>query len=118
MSQAALARACGLSQGAIANYENKNRQSAKEIFRLAEVLAVNPIWLGMGTGPMEAAESPIETHLTYRVTDHSPPPRQSLWPFTSVPPELYWSLRLEERQLIENTVASLIQSLRNKSGGS
>ncbi len=53
LSQAALASACGVSQSAIANYENGSRKIAKNIFLLAEILNVNPIWLSQGTGPME-----------------------------------------------------------------
>src|SRR3546814_8331452 len=38
LSQKALARATGLSQSAIASYENGTRKSAKGIFKLAEAL--------------------------------------------------------------------------------
>ncbi len=115
MSQAALAAACGLSQGAIANYENKNRRTAKEIFRIAETLGVNPVWLAMGTGPMEAAPSSPGSQATYQVSDHGSSQGRGLWPFSSVSSEQYWSLPPGERSLIENTVASLIQSLQDKS---
>src|SRR5690606_37191758 len=56
LTQAELARACGLSQGAIGNYEADSRRSAKEIFRIAEALDVSAAWLAMGTGPMEVQE--------------------------------------------------------------
>src|SRR3546814_1186413 len=53
LTQAALARACGLSQGAIANYEEKSRRTAKEIFKLADALRVSHVWLSRGFGLME-----------------------------------------------------------------
>ena len=115
MSQAALARACGLSQSAIANYENGSRKSAKDIFKLAEALDVNPIWLALGSGPLEAL--PRETSTKHRVTDAVPAHRLARWPFSDTPPEVYWSLPDDERAVVESTLSSLIKSLRKKQPG-
>ncbi|WP_369791830.1 helix-turn-helix domain-containing protein [Pusillimonas sp. T7-7] len=112
LSQAKLAAACGLSQSAIANYENNIRKTPKHIFPLADALNVNPVWLGTGTGPMEPL--PMSAESAYEVSDRSLPPRHGLWPFSTVSSEQYWSLPPGERNLIENTVASLIQSLQGK----
>lgn len=115
LSQAALARACGLSQGAIANYESKRREHAKDIFRLAEALSVNATWLARGTGPMEAL--PVveqSTQTTYRLAEHSSPSHESRWPFTRVTSVQYWSLPADERDVVEDTVVSLIHSLQAK----
>jgi len=112
MSQAALARACGLSQSAIANYENGSRKSAKDVFRLAEALNVNPMWLALGEGPVEAlssVKSPV-----YRLTDAAPAHRLAPWPFADTPPEVYWSLSDGERAVVETTLSSLIESLKKK----
>jgi transcriptional regulator with XRE-family HTH domain len=118
LSQVQLAKACGLSQGAIANYESKTRQSAKGIFQLAQALQVSAAWLSMGTGPMEIPDAPMGSQATYPVLEtpvrHST--RQS-WPFTNVSADEYWSLSVEERSIIENTLASLIRSLRHKPAG-
>lgn len=115
LSQAALAKACGLSQGAIANYESKTRQSAKGIFQLAQALQVSPAWLSMGTGPMEVADAPAESQATYAVSDKMlPRNHHQVWPFTSATADDFWSLSREERAIIDTTIGSLIRSLRNK----
>src|SRR3546814_5090770 len=85
---------------------------ALPIFPLADALDVNPVWLGTGTGPMEPL--PMSAESAYEVSDRSLPPRHGLWPFSTVSSEQYWSLPPGERNLIENTVASLIQSLQGK----
>lgn len=110
MSQAALARACGLSQSAIANYENGSRKSAKDIFKLADVLDVNPIWLAQGSGPMDAL--PKETQGSYALKEAAPAHRLAPWPFTDTSPETYWALPEEARAVVENTLSSLIKSLK------
>jgi transcriptional regulator with XRE-family HTH domain len=118
LSQAALAKACGLSQGAIANYESKTRQSAKGIFQLAQALQVSPAWLGMGTGPMEVTETPQASQATYALSDKTKGHRQQdVWPFTSATADDFWSLSKEERAVIDKTLGTLIRSLRNKRAG-
>lgn len=120
LSQAALAKACGLSQSAIGNYENRTRKNAKGIFRIAEVLGVNPGWLVMGTGPMLAlpASSPSQAH--YQISDSpanqpaTPLQQLAVWPFELLPPEEFWSLSQQDRKLIEQAVISLTRSLRQK----
>jgi transcriptional regulator with XRE-family HTH domain len=114
MSQSALAQACGLSQGAIANYENKTRQTAKGIFQLAEALQVSPIWLAQGIGPMESGGAVDSTHSTYRLQDPADAGQQGLWPFRSIPPDVYWSLPVKERDIVETTLTSLIRSFQEK----
>lgn len=114
LSQAALAHACGLSQSAIANYENGNRKMAKDIFRLAEALSVNPTWLALGAGPMELMPA-----IKYPITSpHSVNEFGSLrpiapWPYSSTSPDEYWALSDDSRAIIEHTLASLITSLRD-----
>jgi transcriptional regulator with XRE-family HTH domain len=115
MSQSALAQACGLSQGAIANYENKTRQTAKGIFQLAEALQVNPIWLAQGIGPMELTGNADATRSTYRLSDPVAAGQQGLWPFRSISPDVYWSLHVNERDIVEATLTSLIKSFQEKS---
>jgi transcriptional regulator with XRE-family HTH domain len=115
MSQSALARACGLSQSAIANYENGSRKSAKDIFKLSEALDVNPVWLALGTGPIEAL--PHAASAVHRVTDAVPAHGLAPWPFSDTPPEVYWSLTDDERAVVETTLCSLIKSLGKKPQG-
>jgi transcriptional regulator with XRE-family HTH domain len=112
-TQASLAKACGLSQGAIANYETKNRQTAKGIFKLADVLGVSPLWLSQGVGPMEPApmSAALPPLANPTLAETGAGLRAGAWPFPGIPPDRFWSLPEHERKLIENTVASLIDSL-------
>lgn len=114
LSQSALADACGLSQGAIANYESKSRRSTKAIFRLAAALEVEPLWLAQGTGDMEISGTTNSPQSTFLVAESGPANNRSLWPFPKIAPASYWSLSPGQRGIIEETVASLIRSLQEK----
>lgn len=103
LSQSALARASGVSQSAIASYELGTRKSTQKIFRLATALQVDPVWLGMGTGPMEtdrAATAPALRDAT------------NAWPFPGIPPKTYWALSTTERQAIEVAVSAMIRAFK------
>lgn len=108
LTQAELARACGLSQGAIGNYEADSRRSAKEVFRIAEVLGVEAAWLAMGTGPMERPATP-------RVSDSAVPPA-SAWPFPGIDPARVWALSREQRQMLAKALAGMMAALEDRAG--
>ncbi|MDN5842368.1 MAG: helix-turn-helix transcriptional regulator [Alcaligenaceae bacterium] len=108
LSQKALARASGLSQSAIASYENGTRKSAKGIFRLAQVLQVDPAWLSMGLGKMELTPHQADPNIQY-VSDAD----TVFWPFQAISPRDYQSLSLSDRQIIEAAVNAMVQSMRN-----
>jgi len=111
LTQSELARSCGLSQGAISNYESASRKTAKEVFRLADILQVSAAWLATGAGPMEQ-EIPS---CAYKISEPSSAPGQSYsWPFPRIPPDELFALSPGDRALIEDTVLSLMQSFRNK----
>jgi len=112
-TQAELAQACGISQGAIANYESNARLFPKSIFRLASALKVSAHWLAEGVGPMEY-EAPSLAGSRLGVADGIPQAPVSDWPFRDISPEIFWSLSDADRSLIENTLASLIASLLQK----
>jgi len=106
LTQAEVAAACGLSQGAIANYESGSRAAPKDIFGLADALRVSAFWLLHGKGDMEpVAAGPI------RVAEPEPARAARTWPFERVTPQTYWDLSAHDRQLVENTVLTLIASL-------
>jgi len=114
LTQAKLAKASGLSQGAIANYEGKSRHSAKGIFKLAEVLQVSAQWLSEGAGPME-----LPIRLSTEVSEYQSGnavivDRMPVWPFKSVSPQAYWRLSSQDRAIIEKTVATLVEGFLNK----
>ncbi|TEA79124.1 helix-turn-helix domain-containing protein [Allopusillimonas ginsengisoli] len=115
LSQSELARSCGLSQGAISNYESASRKTAKDVFRLAEALKVNAAWLGTGRGSMEPLPAAPDTGFSYRLSDPGlPPASQGLWPFPSISSADFWALSPKERLVIEETVLSLLQSFGKK----
>lgn len=95
LSQAALARKCGLSQSAISSYENGVRKDPSKILILAEVLEVNAYWLRAGQGPM----LPVPTL------------GESTWPFPSISPRLFWSLSVRDREAAERALAAFIDGL-------
>lgn len=111
MTQAELARACGISQGAIANYEAQTRSTPRAIFTLANVLKVNAQWLYDGSGPIEPQPAPI-SQTVYQLKEHGRQTTVGLWPFESLSPNQWWQLSKKEQQLIEAVVASLIKNLR------
>ncbi|HLU19817.1 MAG TPA: helix-turn-helix transcriptional regulator [Pusillimonas sp.] len=113
LTQAQLARASGISQSAIANYEGNARLFPKSIFRLAAALRVSAHWLAEGVGPMEY-DAPALAISRLGVADGTPRPAVSDWPFRDISPEIFWSLSDADRTLVENTIASLIASLLNK----
>lgn len=113
LSQAALAAKCGLSQSAIANYETKNRQSAKDFFGLANALDVNALWLAHGIGPMEAVSLPAPIP-AYMLAESSPVQKLAPWPLPDISPDMYWTLPENERKFIQSTMTNLIMSLHQK----
>ena len=105
LTQKELARACGLSQGAIGNYETDSRRSPKDVFRIAEALAVEPAWLAMGTGPMELQAAG-------KVADHPYP--ETVWPFPEIEPARVWALTPQQRELLAKTLSVMITALENE----
>jgi len=110
LSQKALAKACGLSQSAISNYESEARKQAKNVFPLAEALQVSADWLANGIGPMETPHTPV--HIVSQPGAHA---TEAHWPFPRITPSDYWLLSAQDRRLVEDTVCSLILSLRERS---
>ncbi len=107
LTQKELARACGLSQGAIGNYETDSRRNPKNVFRIAEALKVEPAWLAMGTGPMEIADSP-------RVSETLSSPANSLWPLPGVEPVRIWALSAQKREQLAQAVSHMLAMLENE----
>jgi len=106
LSQRQLAKLCRLSQSAISNYENGTRQVGLEIFTLARVLKVSPMWLAEGRGPRMTTPGPnqAEPNQSYLPT---------LWPFQTIAPEELQTLRPNEKAIVEQTLTSLIKALKD-----
>ncbi|NLC36241.1 MAG: helix-turn-helix transcriptional regulator [Alcaligenaceae bacterium] len=106
LTQKELARLCGLSQGAIGNYETDSRRSPKDVFRIAEALNVEAAWLAMGTGSMEPAT-------LRRIADT--PSSGASWPFPGIDPERIWALSAQQREILESTLAGMLSVLEKRS---
>jgi transcriptional regulator with XRE-family HTH domain len=105
LTQAELARACGLSQGAIGNYESDSRRNAKDVFRIAEALEVEPAWLAMGTGPMERATAPHVADSTRHTMTH--------WPFPGIEPSRIWALSADQRQMLAAALVGMVSAMED-----
>lgn len=114
LSQAELARASGLSQGAISSYETGSRKSTTGIVDLAKALKVNPVWLLTGEGPVEPVAFRDSSYtLPAQLKDVTQPDVAATWPFKSIPPADYWTLPESSRRVIEETVAAMIRTMRD-----
>jgi len=113
LTQAELARASGISQSAVANYESSSRLFPRAIFKLATALKVSAHWLAEGAGPMEHI-APALAGTRYGLADGNSEPPLFDWPFKDISPEIYWSMDQSDRDLVENTMAGLIASLIQK----
>lgn len=111
LTQAQLARACGLSQGAIGNYESDRRRNAKDVFRIAEVLKVSAAWLAMGTEPMEMSAA-------HTLAEHTPlAAGMTAWPFPDVEPDRIWALPAKQRMTLNNILATALAGLEEDGAG-
>lgn len=106
LTQKELAAACGLSQGAIGNYESNSRLNAKDIFRIAEVLNVEPAWLAMGTGPMDVFPR-------LKVADPATA-GNSAWPLPGVDPERIWALPKGKRHKLAEALMVMLTALEDE----
>lgn len=114
LTQAELAKAARVSQGAIGNYERGLRRSAQSIFKIAEALGVNARWLDQGTGPMEPDPTAPAVLTSYPLADGGPQPHLSVWPFQDISPDEYWTLPRRDRTTVERTVVALVASLKKQ----
>ena len=103
LKQPQLAKAAGLSQSAISNYETQRRTSSRGILKLAAALKVNPVWLAEGIGPMELStpNSVLEGETAERQN------KESQWPFVNVLPGLYFGLSREQQLMIEDMILAM-----------
>lgn len=113
LSQAELARASGLSQGAISSYETGTRRTTTGLIQLAQALNVDPAWLINGTGTMEFDAKALASHTSpARLDEVQPQPITAAWPFTTVEAGEYWALSEAQRHIVEQTVAAMIIAMR------
>lgn len=115
LSQTELARASGLSQGAISSYETGTRRTTTGLIQLAQALRVNPAWLITGAGSMELEPATDTTPPSFGLQDvRSPHPVSATWPFPGIKPGDFWVLPEPQRHAIEQTVAALITAMHQQ----
>jgi len=116
LSQAALARASGLSQGAISSYETGTRKTTTGIIELAHALDVSPVWLLTGEGPMQshADVASASDKSESRLRDVQAQPASAAWPFRHINPADYWALPENRRRIVEQTIAALISAMHDE----
>lgn len=111
ISQEELAKACGIAQSTVGNYETlaRKKPSGPVLIRMARTLGVTAEWL------MEGDPAPriylYEHPTSSQLRDEAVAGEKPYWPFSRIAPHDYWSLSQRERDLVENAVASLIKSL-------
>lgn len=117
LTQQDLARASGLSQSAVASYENGQRQSSRSVRKLAAALQVNLDWLETGKGSMESladySASPAggAYYLMEPGSGEAPPRALPPWPFTTIARAQYEALAARDKRLLEQMLRSFCRSL-------
>ncbi len=109
LSQAGLARLCGLSQSAISNYESGARRDAREILDLAKALNVSAQWLKSGLGPMEIS---VGGALVMHEPDGGPP--IVTWPFSRFSVDEIVALSGKDREHLDQTIRHLLNGMKSK----
>lgn len=108
-TQQALARASGLSQSAIASYENGDRESSRSLRKLAEALDVSAEWLETGKGAMERP-SPYDSPARGAERGHSlREPPHAPWPF-SVDPRRVAALGSDQLQVLDRLIDAYLDA--------
>ncbi|WP_082579069.1 helix-turn-helix transcriptional regulator [Achromobacter sp. Root565] len=99
VSQADLARACGIAAASVHGWLTGRTKALKgsSLIKAAAYLNVREIWLAEGKGPMERDE------------DASPIPLPNSWPFWGISPERYEALPPYQKGLIEGRVQAMIE---------
>lgn len=115
LSQGELAKACGVAQGTIGNYEAQVRKDPQAVvlLRMARVLDVSADWLMEGIPPRH----PAYASTTPRLGEDAVAGASPHWPFSRVAPHDYWSLSHRERDLVESAVVSLMDTLNKQRKG-
>ena len=108
LTQKELARACGLSQSAIASYENDHRHTSRSLRKLAAILRIEMEWLETGKGPMEPPAHPAtlrEPHAQLKTAKSS-----NDWPFRQLTRAQYEALSPQQKIMLEDILGALVRS--------
>nr|WP_144632805.1 helix-turn-helix transcriptional regulator [Bordetella genomosp. 13] len=108
-TQQALARASGLSQSAIASYENGNRRSSRSARKLASALKIEAEWLETGKGPMERPPSVYENVGREAARPSLREPQPVAWPF-SVDPRRFSALNADQLHFLDQWLEAYLDA--------
>lgn len=108
LSQADLARLCGLTQSAISNYENGTRRGPREILELSRALNVSAVWLHKGVGKMEFRDD------GYTLAEPQDGPPIVSWPFRLFSVDEVVALADSERELLDRTLRHLLDGMKKR----
>ncbi|MDV2115295.1 helix-turn-helix domain-containing protein [Alcaligenes faecalis] len=108
LSQADLARLCGLTQSAISNYENGTRRGPREILELSRALNVSAVWLHKGVGKMEFSDD------GYTLAEPQDGPPIVSWPFRLFSVDEVVALADSERELLDRTLRHLLDGMKKR----
>jgi len=124
-TQQSLARAAGMSQSAVASYENGERKSSRGLLALAAALNVEPQWLDTGKGPMSALRPPHDALSNPYAAALAAPPGGAVmepgasalpgygagdWPFTGVARTHYERLTDQDKRYLEAIIAAFMDA--------
>jgi len=108
-TQKALADAAGISQSAIASYENGDRETSRSFRNLAKALNVSADWLETGKGSMERASAyEVPSRGSAHGSSLREPPHVP-WPF-SVDPQRVAALSVEQLQLLDRLIGTYLDT--------
>lgn len=107
-TQNELAKASGLTQSAIGNYEKgwRTDPTSAALLKLASALNVTPEWLQQGS--QQGRNTP-----SLQTTDPRTHVQTRPWPFTRIQPKEIEALSTVEKQLLEALIETFIQNCRS-----
>ena len=103
LSQGQLAKACGVSQGTIANLESGYRKQPRSIIEIARALGVDAEWLATGKLASYASENLVNIQQAREE-------KLSAWPFVNITESQWNLLGPMERGAIEGFALSYIKN--------
>lgn len=116
LSQAAIAKTCGVSKQAVQGWKNTGRIDKKHLPALA-VVSGRPLewWLDYSQDAIPAEAIQLETY-AHTAQDTTGVHKVKRWPFSSIEPEEYALLSRDQHKLVEGFVRGLLaEAKRDKS---
>lgn len=104
LTQPALAKKAGVSQGSVSHWENGTRKNPRALFKLAHAMNLSPDWLMNGVGTKHANHS-AAISISDNIAAFTPHPG---WPFGSITPKDWGRLPRDKQIDVEDYVKMLL----------